>query len=234
MPYLTLIFILLIIVFLAFTRLAFKATQGKSSISVYNRFIIYGAVILISIGLVTFIPHDDKVQRDPDLKIDHYPNLDVMVYDDQWDEELLKEFIVSVERINYDQDTLILDHPLSHGGDISHAITVFVDQSLPTDESMEVILYETPTVFSGYDISEDYGSFTAELDNNRINIYSEQIDLHYSLFIPPFSLRLFEKDGLTMFGEDVRRGERLVYLKVPEDLKIRAADENYINILYKD
>lgn len=218
------------LVFILITRFFSRLLKAKTAKSIFQRFSIYAGVIVLSMLLVVLIPQEIKLERDPNLKIGYYPNLDVMIYADEWDENLAKDYIISQEVLTLDEDRLYIDSYFDMDLGYYAPMNVLVDRVRDGGDQIELILYETPTIFHEYNLTGSLGPFSASLKNNHLSIQAEPRMNNYAYFQSPFTVKLFQKDTLALFEEAFWRGDRIVHLKVPETVEIIPVDHEMVHI----
>lgn len=221
--------LLIIITFILLSNVLFRRFQGKTPRSVYMRFSIYAGIILVSMLLVTFIPQEISLEKDENIEVEHFPNFYAMMdadYNETWDEDLVKDYVVSQKSFDLTGDQLIVD-PITednmfYPNEMAH--DTFIEQTEDLEGAIEVILFQTPTVFGQYNITELLPTFKVEFEKERLQIFSQATNLDITSQLLPYPMRLFKKDATKMMEELLWGGERVVYIKAPKNIEIIFTD----------
>lgn len=103
------------------------------------------------------------------------------------------------------------------------------------EASGRALLYETPTTISGMDISESVPLSDVIIDGDSIIVTgSNFIELNFKAIQNEMTLNQFKKDRDSYILDefDFHHGEQVLYLELPNNVKINA-DEDFFNIMYK-
>lgn len=222
----TFIFPLLIILsFIVLSNAIFRRFRGRTPRVVYRRFAIYAGIIILSMLLVSFIPQEISIERDENLKPEYSPNFYTMldaIYDENWDEDLVKDYLISRESYDLTANQLIVD-PITDDSGFSPdglAYNLIIEQTKDLEASIEVTVYQTPTVFGDYDITDLLPDLKIEFEKDRLQIFSRATNIDITSQLLPYPLRLFKKDAPKMMEENLWNGERVVYIKAPKNIEV--------------
>ncbi|HLS36514.1 MAG TPA: hypothetical protein VK061_09765 [Bacillota bacterium] len=204
-------------------RLGFNSRKG-----VYTKLSIYVVVAALSMILVYTIPHEEPIKKVSNINLDQIPNIFALSAE-QWDEKTIAQYEVYVETFPFKQDDLIIEGII----DTMHysTIHVVIEESDEYQDEIQVIVYQTPSIYLDYEITDAIDHYKFGKKDNQLNIIDEERQVSLTIFRTPFSFRLFEKDSPPMFDDRAIVGEQLVHVKVPKGTTVTKTNDD-VNLIH--
>ena len=204
-------------------RLGFNSRKG-----VYTKLSIYVVVAALSMILVYTIPHEEPIKKASHINLDQIPILFGMSAE-QWDEETILPYKIHEETFPLKQDELMIEGII----DTMHysTIHVVIEESDEYQDEIQVIVYQTPSIYLDYEITDAIDHYKFGKKDNQLNIIDEERQVSLTIFRTPFSFRLFEKDSPPMFDDRAIVGEQLVHVKVPKGTTVTKTNDD-VNLIH--
>lgn len=200
-------------------RVSIKQKLIEHRQTIYLKLGLYFLVLLISMILVLMIPIERENKH---FHSENIPSLHAMVYEGKLHDSV-KKFLIYQTEFPYREEHINIRSTIS--GSHYFTIDVLVEEKSEEDPTIEVFLYQTPSVFAGVDITEDIEPYKIDLHANTLAITAKDNRLSYAFFKTEFPFSQFEKNRQPMFEEDLHAGEQLVYLRIPKNVKVYVNDE---------
>lgn len=224
LPIVILMLIGLIVLSVYVLRKATRAqTRPQQSKKVYRKLGLYGLTLVVFYVIHFFIPFQSSSGEGEMVTID-FLHVHEMVQEGKW-EASMEEFLVYEEAFTLTDpgqelfiQSVISDH---HNFDV----LMLVEEMEMEEERVEARLYHTPSSFDGVDVTEALQPYEIEMHTNTLVIKATRDQLHVASFQHEFPFKQFQKEPKQLFSEEGITGEQIVYLRVPQGLKIVTDDE---------
>lgn len=111
-------------------------------------------------------------------------------------------------------------------------VNIFIEKKLSNDHTIDIVQYQTKTIFDRVDYSEKVGSLKTALEGNKLRAFiPQQKDINIVKFQKEFTIVQFT-DG-KWFGERIglNRGQHFIYLRIPPNVQL-IYDEYKANVVY--
>jgi len=224
---LIIIFCLLAIFAYFLFRTTGKQKYNKSNQGIYFKIGLYICVLIISLGIVLLFPMEQEIVETNDYDLKSIPSLHAMAHHEKL-QDSAQEFLVYQQEFPFQENLLNIRSVINDSRWFT--IYVFIEEKSNDDSTIEVSLYQTPTIYDEIDITSYIKPYQIKLDANVLAIKAKENSLSYAVFRTEFPFGQFEKDRQPMFEEEIHAGEQLVYLRIPKNVQIYADEE--INLFY--
>jgi hypothetical protein len=197
-----------------------KARKSFMTIKITHWLVlIYMGVLLLSTAMIPFIT-DNQMDRNEmhQVDIDEAMNqLDANLRKGNMD-QIDASYLLSKERFeDYQNQTLRIGYRSEYGSQ------VFVERHMTDDDHIEVFTYANGLLIGGLDFSDKLIPHKLELTENTLTIIPTEQNIRLSITSASFPVGQFT--GESIFRHSFSRGEQVIYLRVPKDLKLIAEDE---------
>lgn len=185
---------------------------------------VYLVVLLISVGLFFLIPDEGKISEP---KVNH--NFHYM-YDKVMDGHVSaidQDRITKQWHFDYDGDELMM----KAANNDMNGISIFVEKKKENDGKIDVLFYQTPTYVEGIDVTDQVKPPLVDLSSGALSVAKPRLqELKFTSFKQEFSISQFTGEDWFRMGDTFIRGDHLLYIRVPNDLKIH--QDHYIGVQY--
>src|SRR5690625_3768854 len=133
---------------------------------VYTKLSIYVVVAALSLILVYTIPHEEPIKKVYNINLDQIRNIFALSAE-QWDEKTIAQYEVYVETFPFKQDDLIIEGII----DTMHysTIHVVIEESDEYQDEIQVIVYQTPSIYLDYEITDAIDHYKFGKNDNLLN-----------------------------------------------------------------
>ncbi|MUK89395.1 hypothetical protein GMD78_13585 [Ornithinibacillus sp. L9] len=224
---LPIVIIVLILLFSIFLNYRVKILSGQKA-----QWLLFGyfIILVVSFGIYLFIPKgappsSEEQYKGPDLYLNamegNVSNIDSKYVERTW------EFPMEEPELNVELDYIISDGP-----------PVFVEEA--DIDSLEVILYKTPTIINGgIDITDRIPNASVQLTgSNKLQLYNPNpIEIEYSGYVPEFTLTQFKQgvsNSLRITGTFISFGDQILYIRVPQHIEVNTDSLEGIQFVGKE
>ncbi len=185
-------------------------------------------IVLISFLLMMFILPKIEMKA---VASGTSPDIFLMVLDGSKQEELPKQYIKDEWTWVVDSKTVGLD--VSSMEDNSFYSNIVVEQREDDDPSVNVTLYETPTLVGNIDISDKIPLNDIGVNNGNIVLDYEQemVEVKFYSIANDVVYSQFSNENKHDWQHDIfnfNAGEQLLYISVPKDITVESQVEDYI------
>lgn len=194
--------------------------------------VVYVVILLISVGLFFLIPNEEDAVKGEKIS---NPGISYRLTEAIYNGHVAnidEKFIAKQWNFSFKQNELTIE---AIENDIN-GISIIVERK--DVNSIEVNFYQTPTFIKGMDITDQIKSPHIELSSKTLTITKpKHNELNFTSFKQEFTMSQFQGEDLqdndvVWLGEkSYIRGEQLLYIRVPKDLKIQVGDD-YTGIDY--
>ncbi len=207
--------------------------EGNLAYSKRVRLIFSGylAVLIICMVVSTVLPVKGIIQLQK-VNRDELDRESVALYDKAKAGDI-SQFDRTFLHKKWDFDVQGQQLKIAGNGENFYNITVMVERKGQNDGHIEAGFYMTRSEVDGLDISKLVAPPQLKLANGHLNVTnSPKNKLRLSQFTNVFSVKQFT--GENPFGHEsyTSEGQSILYMKIPKDLKLTAADN--INLEYVD
>src|SRR5690625_3381255 len=112
------------------------------------------------------IPHEEPIKKVSNINLDQIPNIFALSAE-QWDEKTIAQYEVYVETFPFKQDDLIIEGII----DTMHysTIHVVIEESDEYQDEIQVIVYQTPSIYLDYEITDAIDHYKFGKNDNLLN-----------------------------------------------------------------
>jgi hypothetical protein len=226
------ILIIIIFIILIMTKVL-KTNVNKRGKYIYSnrvRWVLGGyiGILLISAGLITFLPTDEmskmKIAPTSDLEKENtdlynaaingkIDNIDPKYIDKKWS-------------LNYDDPQLevVVDENLN--------IQIIVERKIKNDDKIEAVMYKTRSNMNDRDITSLTNLPSVKLGRNQLMIIKPNLaKIEISEFKNVFSIRQFSGEKIFSHHTGFFEGQSILYLQIPKDLELVDKTNLYIQFV---
>ncbi|WP_226670052.1 hypothetical protein [Metabacillus litoralis] len=232
---------IVIILFLIFV--AFQLNKVISNTGIYEKLNLrwllglYAVVLFLSVCLFYLFPFDigsknvvDNKKEILNAQSESDALLTAALEGKKISEENLKGVLTREElNIPFEHNELEIFAEEQHGSNI-----VLVERKSTDDQKINVTQYYTRAILGNIEVTEEIKPYIVELNENTLSImYPEPLDIQVGKFAKEFTITQFTGEaGLfdTMNDDLDARGESVIYVKVPKDVKIIDPSESFIYV----
>src|SRR5699024_3281268 len=143
--------------------------------------------------------------------------------------ETIAPYLVEEHNFNYENDQLNIQVV-----DVDYTYTpILIDQKEENDHTIEVNVYQIPTIIEGTDVTELMESLTVDLTSQVLLINTPPIDIRLNVRKNDFPFRQFTGEKI-FEDEDFPFGpKQLVHVQIPKDIELHVNEDvnvHYINV----
>jgi len=218
--------IVILVIFGTLLKFANRASfiRGKK---IYLMIGTYMTILLISMGLYLFILEKEELKAEQ-ITTEYIPNLESMAYGGK-SLETIAPYLVEEHNFNYENDQLNIQVV-----DVDYTYTpILIDQKEENDHTIEVNVYQIPTIIEGTDVTELMESLTVDLTSQVLLINTPPIDIRLNVRKNDFPFRQFTGEKI-FEDEDFPFGpNQLVHVQIPKDIELHVNEDvnvHYINV----
>ena len=214
---LTIVIVMWIVVFIRINKKSRLVTVKITHLLL----MIYGAVLLLSMFLVTFIADNPALGRE---KVENWKeernwsNLYNTLHEGKID-QLESRNLLYEKTINYGEQSLVLQTNDGSGSNI------FVERKDVDDGKIEVFVFTSGLIVAGYDFSDKLIPYQFQLDGETLKVLNPQNRIEISIMREEFTINQFTGQRPI---NDVSSMELEVYLKIPKSLQLNDGGNVFI------
>lgn len=230
-----------IVIILFFIFLAFQLNKVISKTGIYEKINLkwllasYAIVLCLSVCMFYIFPFDIGAKNVVDNKRDiqsiqkeSHTLLTAALEGKKISEEKLKGVRIKEEQdLPFKHNELEIYAEEQHGSNI-----VLVERKSTNDEIINVTQYYTRTILGNIEVTDEMKPFEIDLFKHTLSIvYPELLDITVGKFAKEFTITQFTGEGGlfdTMNNELDARGESVIYVKVPKNVKIHDPSDSLI------
>lgn len=187
---------------------------------------IYILLLFLSLGLYLLIPVSQQVEK---VEMEDVPSL----YDIAYDEASID--IASNYKVKHWEFKSTNDQiTLRYRGNEENTIPIRIDRN-ENDGKIEATYYQTPTYVAGIDTTPYINPVRVNMESNVLFIdLPDSVSLEFTSFKKEFPMKQLSDEGFWenddwMEDAGETHGEQLLYLRIPENIKVNADEDLDIN-----
>lgn len=180
----------------------------------------YVAVLLIAMGVFFIVPMASKSIPSGTVDRENTPNLYIFEQTGK-SIDTLSDFMVDQQAFTHQHDELQINWQIA--GDSYFHYPVLIERT--NDDQVEVMIYQTPIIIDGMDITKYVDQVEVKRSSDTLKIIPKKVDLSIASFQTGFPFRQFDKDREPWFEEDDQLGAQLLYFRIPDDIQLHVEEE---------